>query len=234
MATGSGAPQSLLVVAVDGPSAAGKGTLGRGIARHFGLAFLDTGLLYRAVAARLLAAGQDPGDARVAEAAAKALQFSELDAPALRDDAVAQAASKVAAIPGVRQALLGLQRQFAAYPPAGPDGQVRGAVLDGRDIGTVVCPDATVKLFVTASLEARACRRHRELLAHSGESIYARVLRDMKERDARDSTRPVAPLTPAPDAMVLDTTALNAEAALAVAVTFVGRRWRGEKVSSLA
>ena len=234
MAAGSAASHSLLVVAVDGPSAAGKGTLGRGIARHFGLAFLDTGLLYRAVGTRLLAAGEDPGDARAAEAAAKALQFSELDAPALRDDAVAQAASKVAAIPGVRQALLGLQRQFAADPPAGPDGQVRGAVLDGRDIGTVVCPDATVKLFVTASLEARAYRRHRELLARSGESIYARVLQDMKERDARDSSRPVAPLTPAPDAMVLDTTALNAEAALAVAVNFVSRRWRGEKVSSLA
>jgi len=234
MAAGSAASHSLLVVAVDGPSAAGKGTLGRGIARHFGLAFLDTGLLYRAVGVRLLAAGKTPGDPKAAEAAAKALQFSELDAPALRDDAVAQAASKVAAIPGVRQALLGLQRQFAADPPPGPDGQVRGAVLDGRDIGTVVCPDATVKLFVTASLEARAHRRHRELLARSGESIYARVLQDMKERDARDSSRPVAPLTPAPDAIVLDTTALNAEAALAVAVNFVSRRWRGEKVSSLA
>ena len=230
----SAAPQSLLVVAVDGPSAAGKGTLGRGIARHFGLAFLDTGLLYRAVATRLLAAGQDPTDAAAAEAAARGLQFSELDAPALRADAVAQAASKVAAIPGVRQALLGLQRQFAADPPPGQDGRIRGAVLDGRDIGTVVCPDATVKFFVTASLEARACRRHQELLARGSESIYARVLQDMKERDARDSSRPVAPLTPAPDAMVLDTTALDAEAALAVAVNFVGRRWRGEKVSSLA
>ena len=234
MAARSVAPRSVLIVAVDGPSAAGKGTLGRGIARHFGLAFLDTGLLYRAVAARLLAAGHDPGDPVAAEAAAKALQFLELDAPALRNDAIAQAASKVASFPGVRQALLGLQRQFAADPPPGPDGQVRGAVLDGRDIGTVVCPDAPVKLFVTASLEARACRRHQELLARSGKSIYARVLQDMKERDARDSSRPVAPLTTAPDAMVLDTTALNAEAALAVAVNFVGRRWRGETVSSLA
>jgi cytidylate kinase len=234
MAAGSATSRSLLVVAVDGPSAAGKGTLGRGIARHFGLAFLDTGLLYRAVGARLMAAGEDPDDPRTAEAAAKALQFSELDSPALRDDGVAQAASKVAAIPGVRRALLGLQRQFATDPPPGPDGQVHGAVLDGRDIGTVVCPDATVKLFVTASLEARAFRRHQELLARSGESIYARVLQDMKERDARDSSRPVAPLTPAPDAMVLDTTALNSEAALAVAVNFIGRRWRGEKISSLA
>ena len=234
MAAEPAARQSLLVVAVDGPSAAGKGTLGRGIARHFGLAFLDTGLLYRATAARLLRAGQDPNDPQAAEESAKALQFAEVDSPALRDDAVAQAASKVAAISPVREALLGLQRQFAANPPPGPRGEVRGAVLDGRDIGTVVCPGATAKLFVTASLEARACRRHQELLARTGESIYARVLQDMKERDARDSSRPVAPLTPAPDAMVLDTTALDAEAALAVAVNFVSRRWRGETVSSLA
>lgn len=223
-----------LTIAVDGPSAAGKGTLARGLADHFGLAFLDTGLLYRAVAARLLAAGRHPGDVQAAEAAAQALQFDELDAPGLRDDAVAQWASKVAALPPVREALLGLQRRFAAAPPPGPDGRVRGAVLDGRDIGTVVCPDAQVKLFVTASLEARAQRRHRELLARNGKSIYARVLQDMKERDERDATRNVAPLTPAPDALVLDTTALNAEAALAAAVNFVGRRWRGETVSMLA
>lgn len=223
-----------LVIAVDGPSAAGKGTLGRGLARHFGLAFLDTGLLYRGVAARLLAAGQDPGDVQAAEAAATALRFDELDAPKLRDDAVAQAASKVAAIPGVREALLGLQRSFAETPPPGPDGKVRGAVLDGRDIGTVVCPDATVKLFVTASLDARAQRRHQELLARNGESIYARVLQDMKERDQRDSTRKAAPLSPAPDALVIDTTALSAEAALAVAVNFVSRRGRGEPKTALA
>ncbi|MGH6928925.1 MAG: (d)CMP kinase [Dongiaceae bacterium] len=234
MAGTSDEAQGPLVIAVDGPSAAGKGTLGRGLARHFGLAFLDTGLLYRGVAARLLAAGQDPGDARAAEAAARALRFDELDAPKLRDDAVAQAASKVAAIPGVREALLGLQRSFAATPPTGADGKVRGAVLDGRDIGTVVCPDATVKLFVTASLEARAQRRHQELLGRNGESIYARVLQDMKERDQRDSTRKAAPLTPAPDALVIDTTALSAEAALAVAVNFVSRRRRGETLIALA
>jgi cytidylate kinase len=226
--------RELLVIAVDGPSAAGKGTLARGLARHFGLAFLDTGLLYRAVAARLLATGQDPGDAEAAEAAARALQLAEIDASELRNDAVAQAASKVAAIAAVRHALLDMQRRFAAAPPPGADGMVRGAVLDGRDIGTVVCPQAPVKLFVTASLEARAQRRHRELLALGGESIYARVLQDMKERDERDSTRNVAPLIPAPDALVLDTTALSAEAALAVAVSFVGRRWRGEAVTALA
>ena len=218
----------LLIVAVDGPSAAGKGTLGRGIARHFQLPFLDTGLLYRAVAARLLKVGIDPADAAKAEAAANAVDFRELDNPRLRDDDVAQGASKVAAIPAVRAALLGLQRRFASEPPAGPDGHIRGAVLDGRDIGTVVCPQALVKFFVTASLEARAARRHRELLARTGESIYARVLQDMKERDARDATRKVAPLTPAPDALVLDTTALDAEAALAVAVAHISRRWRGE------
>lgn len=224
----------LLVIAVDGPSAAGKGTLGRALARHFGLAFLDTGLLYRGVAARLLAAGRDPSDAQAAEAAAKALRFDELDAPELRTDAVAQAASKVAAIPAVREALLGLQRSFAEAPPPGPDGTVRGAVLDGRDIGTVVCPGATVKLFVTASLEARAQRRHQELLARNGESIYARVLQDMKERDQRDSTRKAAPLTPAPDALVIDTTALNTEAALAAAVNFISRRGRGGTKTALA
>jgi cytidylate kinase len=225
-------PRRLLVVAVDGPSAAGKGTLARGIARHFGLAYLDTGLLYRAVAARLLRAGIDAGDAAAAEAAARAIDMTDLDAPELRDDAMAQGASKVAAIPGVRAALLGLQRRFAADPPAGADGRRTGAVLDGRDIGTVVCPQATVKLFVTASLEARAARRHRELLARNGESIYARVLQDMKERDDRDAKRAVAPLTPAPDALVIDTTALSAEAALAVAVAHIGRRWRGEAVLS--
>jgi cytidylate kinase len=221
----------LLVVTVDGPSAAGKGTLARGIAAHFGLAFLDTGLLYRAVGARLLEAGRDPNDAAAAEAAAKAIDFADLAAPALRDDRVAQAASKVAAIPGVRRALLELQRRFAANPPPGPDGRVNGAVLDGRDIGTVVCPDAPVKLFVTASLEARAQRRHQELLARGDESIYARVLEDMKERDERDQKRAVAPLAPAPDAMVLDTTDLDAAAALAAAVGYVNRRWRSEAIS---
>jgi cytidylate kinase len=224
----------LLIVAVDGPSAAGKGTLARGLARHFGLAYLDTGLLYRAVAVRLQTGGRDMGDVQAAAAAARQVNLVDLEDPALRDDAMAQAASKVAAIPAVRQALLEIQRRFAAQPPPAADGNVRGAVLDGRDIGTVVCPDAAAKLFVTASLEARACRRHQELLARKGQSIYARVLQDMKERDARDSTRAVAPLTAASDAMVLDTTAMSAEAALAVAVSFVGRRWRGETVSSLA
>ena len=224
----------LLVIAVDGPSAAGKGTLARGLAAHFGLAFLDTGLLYRAVALRLLRAGQSSDDVAAATAAAAAIDLADLDDAALRGDDVAQGASKVAAIPAVRQALLEQQRRFAAHPPPGPDGKVRGAVLDGRDIGTVVCPEATVKLFVTASLEARAIRRHRELLARDGESIYARVLKDMKERDTRDASRNVAPLTPAPDAVVFDTTTLNVEAMLAAAIAHVGRRRRGEAVSRLA
>jgi cytidylate kinase len=229
--TGMSRDRRLLVITVDGPSAAGKGTLARGLAAHFGLAFLDTGLLYRAVGARLLRAGQDPTNAAAAEAAAKVIDFADLDASALRDDRVAQAASKVAAIPGVRKALLELQRRFAAKPPPGPDGRVNGAVLDGRDIGTVVCPDAPVKLFVTASQEARAQRRHQELLGRGDESIYARVLEDMRERDERDSRRAVAPLTPAPDAMVLDTTDLDAAAALAAAVAYVNRRWHSEAIS---
>jgi cytidylate kinase len=214
-----------LIIAIDGPSAAGKGTLARAIAGHFGLAYLDTGLLYRAVAARLLRAGRDPGDQAAAVAAAQHIELTELNSPELRSDEVAQAASKVAVIPQVRAALLNLQREFACNPPPGPNGALAGAVIDGRDIGTVVCPDAPVKFFVTAAIEARAQRRHRELLARNGESIYARVLQDMRERDERDRNRAVSPLTPAKDAVVVDTTALSPEAMLAVAVAHIERCW---------
>jgi len=220
-----------LVVAVDGPSAAGKGTLARRIAEHFNLAFLDTGLIYRAVGARLLRAGRDPGDEAAAVAAAREVGLDELDAPELRADAVAQAASRVAAIPAVRAALLAVQRRFAADPPAGPRGPAAGAVLDGRDIGTVVCPDAAVKLFVTASLETRAERRHKELLGQGRQSIYARVLQDMSERDARDSGRAVAPLTPARDAVIVDSTALDKDAAFAVAARHVARHSAWQKTA---
>lgn len=216
-----------LIVAVDGPSAAGKGTLARAIASHYGLAYLDTGLLYRAVAARLVRGGHDPGDRTAAERAAQLIDLAELNSPELRDDTIAQAASKVAEIPEVRTALLGLQRRFAANPPAGPDGRVAGAVIDGRDIGTVICPEAPVKFFVTAGPEARAKRRHRELLARYGESIYARVLRDMVERDERDRNRAVSPLTPAADAVVIDTTALGPAAVLAIAIAHIDRSWAG-------
>ena len=209
-----------LIVAIDGPSAAGKGTLARRIAAFYGLAHLDSGLLYRAVGARLLAAGQDPQDAEAATAAAREVGFAELDSAVLREEKVAQAASRVAVIPGVREGLLDLQRRFAAAPPPG----FKGTILDGRDIGTVVCPDASIKLFITASTAARAERRHRELLGRGRESIYARVLQDMTERDARDRGRAISPLIPASDAIVIDTSSLDADATFALALDLIERR----------
>jgi cytidylate kinase len=223
------------VIAVDGPSAAGKGTLARRIAEHLGFAYLDTGLLYRCVAAKLLRAGRDTSDAAFAVAAAENVRLEELQAADLRSEAVSQAASKVAAIPGVRAALLALQRRFAAEPPPieGASGRrpARGAVLDGRDIGTVVCPEAAVKIFVTASPEVRATRRAteialetsrgNELIEAGAERIYARVLQDMIERDARDSGRAVAPLVPARDARVIDSSALGPDEAFAAALAHI-------------
>jgi cytidylate kinase len=194
-----------IVIAIDGPAASGKGTLARRIARHFGLAHLDTGKLYRATALAVLDAGGDPYDAPAAEKAARNLDLSFLDDPRLRGDEVADAASIVAAIPAVRAALLEAQRRFAHHPP----GPAKGAVIDGRDIGTVVCPDATVKLFVNASVESRAKRRVKELRESGAEAIYDTVLQGMKERDARDSGRRVAPLSAAPDAVTIDTTLLG-------------------------
>src|SRR5207302_81288 len=195
------------VVAIDGPAASGKGTLARRLAEHFGLAHLDTGKLYRATAFLVLAAGGDPTDPTTAAAAAQRVDLARLSEPGLLSEEVAQASSVIAAIPEVRAALLDRQRDFAAHPPAPPKGhRPRGAVLDGRDIGTAVCPGATVKLFVTASPEARAERRLRELRQRGATVIYGDVLQDMKERDARDSERRVAPLAAAPDAVTLDTT----------------------------
>ena len=203
-----------MIIAVDGPAASGKGTLARRIARHFDYAYLDTGKIYRAVGRRVLDAGGDPEDPDDATAAARALQASELDDPRLASDWVADAASKVAAIEGVRTVLLGFQKAFAANPPGG----VRGAVLDGRDIGTVICPDADMKLFVTADVEERARRRHKELLDKGETSIYPRVLQALKDRDARDSNRSSAPLSAAADAIVIDTTAMDPDEAFASAL----------------
>jgi CMP/dCMP kinase len=209
-----------VIIAIDGPAASGKGTLARRLAQHFGLAHLDTGRLYRAVALRVLIQGGDPADPASATTEAKALVAADLADPRLREERVAQASSVVAAIPGVRQALLAFQRDFARRPPGGAP----GAVLDGRDIGTVICPDAAAKLFITASTEARARRRFRELQDGGHPAIYEAVLQDMKVRDARDSDRRAAPLVPADDALVLDTTALDADAAFAAALDFVERK----------
>ena len=191
----------------------------------WGFAHLDTGLIYRAVGALLLQAGQKPENAEAARQVAANLRPEDLERDDLRREAVGRAASVVAAHPAVRIALLGFQRNFAENPPLGRP----GAVLDGRDIGTVVCPEAPVKLFVTAEVEARARRRHKELLERGEESIYARVLEDLRERDARDSERLTAPLKPAPDAKVLDTTEMTIEAAVRAAMEIIERKKSARK-----
>jgi CMP/dCMP kinase len=207
------------VVAIDGPAASGKGTLARRLAERFGLAHLDTGKLYRAAAFLVLAEHGDPADPAAAERAARRVDPALLDDPGLLGEAVAQASSVVAAIPGVRAALLEFQRDFAAHPT----GPLKGAVLDGRDIGTAVCPDATVKLYVTASPAARAARRLRELRERGATVIYRDVLQDMTERDARDSGRRVAPLAAAPDAVTIDTTGLDADQVFELASGIIER-----------
>jgi cytidylate kinase len=213
-----------LIIALDGPAAAGKGTLARRLAGHYRLAYLDTGALYRAVGVAVLRQGLDPAQESAAVAAAETLSPALLGDPEIRTEAGGQAASKVAAIPAVRAALLDWQRRFAAQPPAGADGRAAaGAILDGRDIGTVVCPDAPVKLFITASMEARAQRRFKELQEKGAGAIYARVLQDMQERDARDQERAVAPLTAAPDALVIDTSAMTADQVFDQAVAYIDR-----------
>jgi CMP/dCMP kinase len=208
-----------LVIAIDGPAASGKGTLARQLAERFGFAHLDTGKLYRATAFLALEAGADPADAKAATKAARRVDPAMLSNPRLLSEPVAQASSVVAAIPEVRAALLQFQRAFAAHPPP----PATGAVLDGRDIGTAVCPDAAVKLFVTASPEARTERRVKELRARGVAAIYGDVLQDMKERDARDSLRRVAPLVAAPDAVVIDTTRLDAGQVLEQASDIIAR-----------
>ncbi|NQV46974.1 MAG: (d)CMP kinase [Rhodospirillaceae bacterium] len=213
------------VIAIDGPAAAGKGTLAKRLAEHFQLELLDTGLLYRAVARKVLDNGIAIGDAPEAYAdlagqAARDLIPADLEVPGLRADETAQAASKVSSLPAVRGALLDFQRDFSRNPP----NSAPGAVLDGRDIGTVVCPDADVKLFVTASTEIRAKRRLKELQDRGLEAIYARVLDDMKERDARDAGRDVSPLVAAEDSFQLDTSDLDADQAFAAALDFIENR----------
>ncbi len=202
-----------IIIAVDGPSASGKGTIARGLAHHFGFSHLDTGLLYRAVGR--IAFEQDPSMTQklIAIQAAQNLTADTLNNPLLRNDESSMLASKVATIPEVREALLDYQRNFAIFPPAD------GAVLDGRDIGTVICPLAPVKLFVTASAEIRAKRRHSELETLLQQKIdFAAVLSDIQSRDARDMNRETAPLKPAFDSILLDTTTMSVDDAIATAI----------------
>ena len=207
-----------MIIAVDGPAAAGKGTIARAIARHFGLHFLDTGRLYRMVGRAVLDQGGNPRDGEAAIAAARGLDPSRYGDADLRSEQVADAASVVAVIPEVRTALLSFQRDFARKPP--------GAVLDGRDIGTIVCPDANVKIFVTASPEVRARRRARELAETGIAADYLSVLADIRARDERDSKRLAAPLIPARDAHVLDTSQMDIDQAVMSAIAMVEAKKR--------
>ncbi len=209
-----------MIIAIDGPAASGKGTLARRLAEELNLGYLDTGSLYRAVGLAVLRAGGDPANAVDAVAAATALDPTVFSQSDVRSDAAANAASKVAFIPAVRAVLLEFQREFCRRPAPGK----AGAVLDGRDIGTVVCPDADVKIFVTADLAVRVQRRIKEL-RDKGESVNdQRVWEDMKARDARDQDRSISPLKPADDAFRLDTSHMNAEQALAAAKAYIAAK----------
>lgn len=206
-----------MIIAIDGSAGTGKGTLAKRLAAQFGLAHLDTGALYRAVGLAMLRVGADPANEEVAAENARNLDVSLMDSPDLRSETTGQAASRVAAMPAVRQALLDFQKDFAARPPGG----AAGAVLDGRDIGTVICPDADYKFYLDASLDRRVERRVRELQERGLPAISADVRQEMQDRDARDASRAVAPLKPAADAHVLDTTDLDADAVFRRALSFI-------------
>ena len=207
-----------MIIAIDGPAASGKGTLAKRIADYWGLPCLDTGLLYRAVARDVAARGFRLDDRWAALVQARSLDPGRLDDPGLRTPQAGDAASIVARIPEVRSALLVYQRAFAAQPG--------GAVLDGRDIGTVVCPDADAKLFITASVQARADRRVKELQGRGETAIYARVLQDMQERDARDRGRSISPTKPATDALIIDTSDLMADQVFERALAFIASKMK--------
>lgn len=208
----------VMIIAIDGPAASGKGTLGRRLAAHYGLRHLDTGLLYRAVAKAVLDAGGKPEDSAAAIAAARDFKAAWIEDASLKSDRFGSTASVVSAVPDVRAALIDFQRKFAAAPP--------GAVLDGRDIGTVIAPEAEVKIFLTASAEERARRRCRELESRGESADFEATLADIRRRDERDANRAVAPFKPADDANVLDTTELNADAAFEAAVALIERARR--------
>lgn len=202
-----------MIIAIDGPAASGKGTLGKRLAHHYGYRHLDTGVIYRAVAYALMQSGHDLRDEAAAVQAALELDPEEFGNPALKTQTAGEGASIVSAIPRVREVLLNFQRQFAAGPP--------GAVLDGRDIGTVICPDADVKIFVVADPRVRARRRTMEARARGEEADEAAVLADIIQRDERDKNRPIAPLKPAPDAYLLDNSQLDIEGGVRAAIDII-------------
>ncbi len=209
-----------MIIAIDGPAAAGKGTLARRLADHFGFAYLDTGSLYRAVGLAVLRAGKKPDDPNAAQYASLNLDRGLLRDPDLREERTGIAASKVAAMPEVRANLLEFQRNFASQPPGGKP----GAVLDGRDVGTVVCPQANLKLFITASPEVRAKRRCLEIQARGHTAEFEEILADVRARDDRDMNRADAPMKPAEDALLLDTSELDIDAVFLRAAALVTER----------
>ena len=206
-----------VVIAVDGPAASGKGTVSNSLANHFDFARLDTGLIYRALGLKVLGDGTDASDKQKVILLANQLSFDDLNQENLRSEKVGAVASRVAAIPDVRAALLKFQRDFAVHPPA----EKSGVVLDGRDIGTIVCPNANFKIFLIADKDVRATRRFKELQERGLRAIYSQILRDIVDRDARDSLRSVAPLEPAKDAFVLDTSKLSVDATFVAVLRYI-------------
>ncbi len=214
-----------MIITIDGPAAAGKGTLAAALAKHYKLAYFDTGMVYRAVGLQMVLQGLDLTDENTAEKIAEQLTFAKMmelsHHPDFRSDIGGQAASKVSAFPKVRAALLKMQQNFSLNPVFADGTPANGAVYDGRDTGTVVCPHADIKFFVTASMEVRAERRYKEFVAKGINTTYEKVLQDMTERDKRDSERAAAPLKPADDAIMMDTSAMNTEQEIAAAIEII-------------
>ncbi len=217
-----------MIITIDGPAAAGKGTLAAALAKHYKLAYFDTGMVYRAVGLQMVLQKLDLTDESAAEKVAKQLTFTQMMElsrhPDFRSDVGGQAASKVSAFPKVRAALLKMQQDFSLNPVFADGTPANGAVYDGRDTGTVVCPHADIKFFVTASMEVRAERRYKEFVAKGINTTYEKVLQDMTERDKRDSERATAPLKPAENAVMMDTSAMNSEQEIAAAIKIIEER----------